>query len=85
MEALAPVVRGRSDTVQRLTLRSPVRGVVKNIEVSTVGGVIAPGGKVMEIVPLDDRLLIEARMAPRDIAFIRPGQRATKGTRRPPS
>jgi len=77
VEALAPVVRGRSDTVQRLTLRSPVRGVVKNIEVSTVGGVIAPGGKVMEIVPLDDRLLIEARMAPRDIAFIRPGQRAS--------
>ena len=77
VEALAPVVRGRSDTLQRLTLRSPVRGVVKNIEVSTIGGVVPPNGKVMEIVPLDDRLLIEARISPRDIAFIRPGQRAS--------
>lgn len=77
VDALAPVVRGRSDTLQRLTLRSPVRGVVKNIEVSTIGGVIPPNGKVMEIVPLDDRLLIEARISPRDIAFIRPGQRAS--------
>lgn len=76
-EALAPVVRGRSDTLNRLTLRSPVRGIVKSIEVSTVGGVIPPNGNVMEIIPLDDKLLIEARIAPRDIAFIRPGQRAT--------
>lgn len=77
MEALAPVVRGRADTLERLTVRSPVRGIVKNIEVSTIGGVIAPGGKIMDIVPLDDKLLIEARVAPRDIAFIRPGQRAS--------
>lgn len=77
VEALAPVIRGRSDTLQRLTLRSPVRGVVKNIEVSTIGGVVPPNGKVIEIVPLDDRLLIEARIAPRDIAFIHPGQHAT--------
>ncbi|SFR76194.1 HlyD family efflux transporter periplasmic adaptor subunit [Sphingomonas jatrophae] len=77
VEALAPVVRGRSDTLKRLTLRSPVRGVVKNIEVSTIGGVVPPNGKLMEIVPLDDRLLIEARINPRDIAFIHPGQRAS--------
>lgn len=77
IEALAPVVRGRTDTLQRLTMRSPVRGVVKNIEVSTVGGVIPPNGKLMEIVPLDDRLLIETHIAPRDIAFIHPGQRAS--------
>ncbi|NIJ35714.1 adhesin transport system membrane fusion protein [Sphingopyxis panaciterrae] len=77
VEALAPVVRGRSDTLARLTLRSPVRGIVKSIEVSTVGGVVSPNGKLMEIIPLDDRLMIEARMAPRDIAFIHPGQRAT--------
>lgn len=75
--ALAPVVRGRSDTLARLTLRSPVRGIVKSIEVSTVGGVVPPNGRVMEIIPLDDQLMIEARMAPRDIAFIHPGQRAT--------
>ncbi|KTE08951.1 HlyD family type I secretion periplasmic adaptor subunit [Sphingopyxis sp. H115] len=77
VKALAPVVRGRSDTLERLTLRSPVRGIVKSIEVSTKGGVIPPNGKLMEIVPLDDRLMIEARMSPRDIAFIHPGQRAT--------
>jgi adhesin transport system membrane fusion protein len=77
VEALAPVVRGRSDTLERLTLRSPVRGVVKSIEVATIGGVVPPNGKIMEIVPIDDRLLIEARISPRDIAFIRPGQRAS--------
>ncbi|WOF44446.1 HlyD family type I secretion periplasmic adaptor subunit [Sphingopyxis indica] len=77
VKALAPVVRGRSDTLQRLTLRSPVRGIVKSIEVSTKGGVIPPNGRIMEIIPLDDQLMIEARMAPRDIAFIHPGQRAT--------
>ncbi|WP_338445092.1 HlyD family type I secretion periplasmic adaptor subunit [Pelagerythrobacter marensis] len=77
VEALAPVVRGRSDTLNRLTLRSPVKGIVKSIQVSTVGGVIPPNGRLMEIIPLEDRLMIEARMSPRDIAFIHPGQRAT--------
>jgi adhesin transport system membrane fusion protein len=76
VEALAPVVRGRSDTLKRLTLRSPVRGVVKSIDVSTIGGVVTPNGEIMQIVPLDDQLLIEARMSPRDIAFIHPNQRA---------
>jgi adhesin transport system membrane fusion protein len=77
VEALAPVVRGRNDTLDRLTIRSPVRGVVRNIEVSTVGGVVPPNGKIMDIIPLDDRLLVEARISPRDIAFIHPNQRAT--------
>jgi len=77
VEALAPIVRGRSDTLERLTLRSPVKGIVKSIQVSTVGGVVPPNGRLMEIIPLEDRLMIEARMSPRDIAFIHPGQRAT--------
>ena len=76
IEALASVVRGRADTLKRLTLTSPVRGIVKNIEVSTINGVIPPNGRLMDIVPLDDQLLIEARISPRDIAFIHPGQRA---------
>lgn len=76
VNALLPVVEGRADTLARLTLRSPVRGIVKNIEVSTIGGVVPPNGKLMEIVPLDN-LLIEARMSPRDIAYIHPGQRAS--------
>lgn len=70
------VLRGRSDTLSRLTHRSPVRGIVKDIAVTTIGGVIPPNGQLMQIVPVDDHLLIEARIAPRDIAFIHPGQQA---------
>lgn len=75
-DSLAQTVKGREDTVSRLTLRSPMRGIVKNIKVTTVGGVIPPNGELMNIVPMDDRLLIEARLSPRDIAFIHPGQKA---------
>ena len=70
------VTRGRSDALRRSTIVSPVKGIVKNVEVTTVGGVIPPNGKLMEIVPLDDKLLIEARISPRDVAFLHPGQRA---------
>ncbi|RLM28269.1 secretion protein HlyD [Brenneria alni] len=73
---LSEVIKGRSDSVTRLTVRSPVRGIVKNIQVTTIGGVIAPNGQLMEIVPVDDRLLVEARLSPRDIAFIHPDQQA---------
>mgnify|MGYP000144063648 CR=1 FL=1 len=76
VEALSSVLEGRSDSLTRLTHRSPVRGIVKDIEVTTIGGVIPPNGRLMEIVPLDDKLLIEARISPRDIAFIHPGQHA---------
>ncbi|MFN3663741.1 HlyD family efflux transporter periplasmic adaptor subunit [Yoonia sp.] len=76
-EALTAELRGQRDQFDRLTLRSPVRGIVKDIAVSTVGGVVPPNGQLMTIVPLDDELLVEARVQPRDIAFIRPGMRAT--------
>ncbi|WGL17601.1 HlyD family type I secretion periplasmic adaptor subunit [Microbulbifer bruguierae] len=76
VEALSSVIEGRADSLTRLTLKSPVRGIVKDIEVTTIGGVIPPNGRLMEIVPLDDRLLIEAKISPRDIAFIHPGQAA---------
>ncbi|EJN34196.1 HlyD family type I secretion periplasmic adaptor subunit [Pseudomonas sp. NPDC089395] len=75
-DSLSEVIRGRSDSLSRLTLRSPVRGIVKDIEVNTLGGVVQPGGQVMKIVPMDERLLIETRIAPRDIAFIHPDQAA---------
>lgn len=75
--SLSSVIKGRSDSLARLTLRSPVRGIVKNIEVSTIGGVVPPNGKLMDIIPLGDQLMIEARILPRDIAFIHPDQRAT--------
>ncbi len=77
VESLSSVIRGRADSLARLTLRSPVRGIVKNIEVSTLGGVVPPNGKLMIIVPLDEQLLIEARISPRDIAYIHPDQPAT--------
>ncbi|MDP9836909.1 adhesin transport system membrane fusion protein [Neorhizobium huautlense] len=77
VEALSSIIRGQKDALTRLTLRSPVRGIVKDIEVSTIGGVVPPNGKLMAIVPLDDKLLIEARIAPRDIAFIHPDQNAS--------
>lgn len=76
VEAQQSVTRGRSDALSRTTIVSPVRGVVKNVEVTTVGGVVPPNGKLMEIVPLDDQLLVEVRIAPRDVAFLRPGLRA---------
>ena len=64
------------DRVRRTLVRSPVNGVVKRILVNTVGGIIQPGMDLMEIVPSDDRLVIEARVQPADIAFVHPGQRA---------
>lgn len=73
---LQAVISGRSDALSRLTLRSPVRGVVKDIQVSTIGGVIPPNGQLMQIVPMDEQLLIETRISPRDIAFIHPQQDA---------
>ncbi len=76
VDMLSSILKGREDSVNRLTVRSPMRGIVKNIQVTTIGGVIPPNGDLMEIVPLDDHLLIEARLSPRDIAFIHPGQRA---------
>ena len=61
------------DRVRLSEVRSPMRGVVQRLFVTTRGGVIAPGREVAEVVPLDDQLLIEAKMSPRDIAFLRPG------------
>lgn len=71
---LSSAMRGRRDTLTRTKIRSPVRGIIKDIEVSTVGGVIPPNGRLMHIVPIDDKLLIEARISPRDIAYIHHGQ-----------
>lgn len=76
VKSLSSTVRGREDTLVRTTLTAPMRGIVKNIDVTTTGGVVAPGGSMMTLVPLDDQLLIEAHIAPRDIAFIHPGQSA---------
>ncbi len=75
LNALAEGSVGLSDKVTRSVLRSPVKGTVKRVLVNTVGGVVQPGKDVIEIVPLEDNLLLEARVQPRDIAFLRPGQK----------
>ncbi|SPW19539.1 Type I secretion system membrane fusion protein PrsE [Cronobacter sakazakii] len=77
LDAQLQVMAGKADQLDRATLFSPVRGVVKDIQVTTVGGVLQPGGKLMEIVPLEDQLLVETCINPRDIAYIRPGLPAT--------
>ncbi len=64
---------GRQDTVKRTLVKSPLKGTVKNIKVTTIGGVIAPATDIMEIVPLEDQLLIEVKIQPKDVAFLRPG------------
>ncbi|MCU0773777.1 MAG: HlyD family type I secretion periplasmic adaptor subunit [Ideonella sp.] len=66
-----------ADRVDKSQVRSPVRGRVQRLLANTVGGVVQPGRDIVEIVPLDDTLVLEARVLPRDIAFIRPGQAAT--------
>ncbi len=66
-----------SDRVQHASVKSPVKGTVKRLLVTTVGGVLQPGKEIVEIVPTDDALLLEARISPKDIAFLHPGQKAT--------
>lgn len=75
-EALSEEMLAAKDRFNRTTVRSPVKGIIKQIKVNTVGGVIKPGMDILEIVPLDDSLLIEAQVRPDDIGFIHPDQKA---------
>ncbi|MGI9508446.1 MAG: HlyD family type I secretion periplasmic adaptor subunit [Geminicoccaceae bacterium] len=75
--ALAEAIAADSDRVSRTDVRSPVRGTIKSLLVNTIGGVIQPGQDLVEIVPLEDTLLVEAQIRPADIAFLRPDQAAT--------
>jgi adhesin transport system membrane fusion protein len=63
------------DRVKRTAVRSPVKGTIKQLMVNTVGGVIQPGMELVKIVPLEDNLLVEAKIRPEDIGFLRPGQK----------
>jgi adhesin transport system membrane fusion protein len=67
---------GLVDRVKQSAIRSQVRGTVKRLLVNTVGGVVQPGRDVVEVVPSDGRLILEAKVAPKDIAFLVPGQKA---------
>ena len=69
-------IRGASDRVARTDIRSPVDGVVNTLDVNTIGAYVQPGNVVAGIVPTADTLLVEARLSPSDVAFVRPGQPA---------
>jgi adhesin transport system membrane fusion protein len=73
LERLGETNVALEDRVKRTRVRSPMRGTVKQVLVNTIGGVVSPGQKLVEIVPLEDTLLIEARIKPADIAFLHPG------------
>lgn len=74
--SLKAEIQGAEDRVIRTTIRSPVNGVINQLKVNTVEGVITPGMEILNIVPLDDTLLIEAKIRPSDIGFIHPNQKA---------
>lgn len=67
---------GLADKVKQSAIRSPVRGTVKRLLVNTVGGVVQPGRDIVEVVPLEGKLMLEAKVSPKDIAFLAPGQKA---------
>lgn len=69
-------IKSAKDRVFRTELKSPVHGIVNKLNITTIGAVVQPGANVMEVVPLDDTLLVEGRIRPQDIAFIRAGQDA---------
>ncbi|MBE7374042.1 HlyD family type I secretion periplasmic adaptor subunit [Pseudomonas lopnurensis] len=77
LNSLGKNVDGLADRVKFSEIRSPVKGTVQRVLYNTIGGVVQPGHAVMEIVPADDRLLVEAKISPKDIAFLRPGLPAT--------
>ncbi len=76
LSVVTETIKSASDRVRRTTLLAPLRGIVNRLNVSSVGAVVTPGKDIVEIVPLDESLLIEVQISPRDVAFIRPGQKA---------
>ena len=76
LKALEEALTSVQDRVSRTEVRSPVRGTVQRLAINTIGGVIQPGMDLVEIVPIEDNLLIEARVRPQDIAFLSPGLEA---------
>lgn len=77
LAVLHEALRAATDKVTRTSLRAPVKGTVNRIHVTTLGAVVQPGAPLVEIVPKDDKLLIEAQIPPRDVAFIHPGHPAS--------
>lgn len=69
-------IKSAQDRVRRTELKAPLHGIINKVNVTTVGSVVQPAVSLMELVPLDDTLLVEGRIRPQDIAFVRPGQEA---------
>jgi adhesin transport system membrane fusion protein len=76
LSVIAESSKGAAGKLERADLRSPVEGIVNDVQVTTIGGFVAPGQKIMEVVPVNEQLLIETRVQPKDIAFVRVGQSA---------
>lgn len=76
LSALEPIVQQRQDQLRRTEILSPVRGRVNTVLINTRGGVIQPGEPIMEVIPVEERLLVEAKIKPRDVAFLVPGMPA---------
>lgn len=76
LSALEQTIAMARDRVERTEIRSPVAGIVKEIRLKTVGGVLQPGEELMQVVPIEDTLLIEARVRPNDIGFLKTNQKA---------
>ena len=74
--ALTELLESSQDRVQRTEVRAPVDGTIKRVLINTIGGVVRGGMDLIEIVPRDDKLLVEAKIRPSDIAFLHPGQEA---------
>jgi adhesin transport system membrane fusion protein len=70
---LKPNLTARRDTYERTTLRAPVNGIVKNIRMTTLGAAVPGGAPILDIVPVDAKLLLDARLDPKDVSYIKPG------------
>jgi adhesin transport system membrane fusion protein len=73
LSQLAPNLTARLDIFERTTLRAPVNGVVKNIRITTLGAAVPPSAPILDIVPVDAKLLFEARLDPKDVSHVQPG------------
>lgn len=77
LKQLEATLEVRRDQLVRTSLNAPVRGIVNKVLITTIGGVVSPGDAILELTPLDDVLRVEARISPKDIAFVTPKMRAT--------
>ncbi len=77
LAALRQKMKLATDQLDRTVLLAPMRGVVNKLSVTTIGGVVRPGEEILQIIPLDEELFVEAKVKPRDIAAVRQGQEAT--------